>query len=349
MLNLGVEYAWLDVLCLRQRGGPREDLRVEEWKLDVPTIGAIYQDADVVCYLSGLGLPLRLKEGDLESDRSWFRHAWSLQEIGYSRMIAGDTPDGPLHAKPIDNAGNYEDEILTKFHRQLESMDSEFSQFKLYGTLSAMQDRISTYPIDKVAGLAYSLGTHSIPAYYESQSPEDVWTALINEMDVLNRGILFFTYPEPGTGFKKWRPSWEQVMTKSLPKGINGSPGLPYVKRDDDGHDWCEGLCIKRGFVRGLAVGGEEGIDRCGELVVKDRDGMTHAFHITASHQYPIPEDTYTLLRSYAFEPPQYWVVGRQLPRKRFEKVSVFTMTGIDEIKRLMELDLSVVSRSILA
>ncbi|SJL05272.1 uncharacterized protein ARMOST_08638 [Armillaria ostoyae] len=125
MLNLGMEYTWLDVLCLRQRGGlNREDLRVEEWKLDVPTIGAIYKDAQVVCYLSGLGLPLDFKEGDLESDRSWFRRAWTLQEVGQTRTIAGDTPDGPMHAEPIDDAGNYKDELLTNFHKQLKSADS---------------------------------------------------------------------------------------------------------------------------------------------------------------------------------------------------------------------------------
>ncbi len=44
MLNLGLLYTWLDVLCLRQKEGLREDLRVEEWKLDVPTIGRVYQD-----------------------------------------------------------------------------------------------------------------------------------------------------------------------------------------------------------------------------------------------------------------------------------------------------------------
>ncbi|KAK0506458.1 hypothetical protein EDD18DRAFT_1240952, partial [Armillaria luteobubalina] len=214
MLNLRVEYTWLDVLCLRQRGGPRKDLRVEEWKLDVPTIGAIYHSEHVVWYLSGLGLPLSLKEGDLESDRCWFRRAWTVQEIGRTRTIAGDTPDGPLHAKPIDDAGNYEDEILTKLHRQLKSV--EIISNNIYGALSAMQDRISTYPIDRVAGLAFSLGTHSIPAYYENQSLEDAWTALIKEMSVFYRGIVLFTYPEPGIGCKKWRPSWKQVMERSL-------------------------------------------------------------------------------------------------------------------------------------
>ncbi|KAK0506453.1 hypothetical protein EDD18DRAFT_1240948 [Armillaria luteobubalina] len=216
MLNLGAEYTWLDVLCLRQRGGPREDLRVEEWKLDVPTIGIIYRWAHVVCYLSGLGMPLTLKEGDLESDRSWFRRAWTVQEVGVLRTIAGDTPDGPMHTEPIDKKGNYQDEILTKFHRQLNTAKMTRG---LYRTLSAMQDRISTYPRDRVAGLAYSLDTHSIPAYYESQSLEDAWTALVNEMPALKRSLLFFTYPESGTGCKKWRPSWEQVMEKPLPEG----------------------------------------------------------------------------------------------------------------------------------
>ncbi|KAK0245388.1 hypothetical protein EDD85DRAFT_758519 [Armillaria nabsnona] len=353
MLNLGLRYTWLDVLCLRQRGGPREDLRVEEWKLDVPTIGTIYKDAHVVCYLSGLGLPLRLMEGDLESDQSWFRRAWTVQEVGRERLIAGDTPDGPLHAKPIDEEGNYEDEIFTRFHRQLRFATTAFDS--LYGALSAMQDRISAYPIDKIAGLAFSLKTHSIPAYHETQSLEDAWAALINEMCPLYQGRLFFTYPEPGTGCKKWRPSWEQVMAKSLPE--DRIVWDANVERDDDADDWCEVLHIERGFVRGLAVGDVEGIDRCGELVVEDANGIVHSFNIVASHQYPIPEDTYTLVGNNPqfkwdgiMRSPQYWVVGRRLPSKRFEKVSVLKMTEKKEIKRLLsELDLPGRSRIILA
>ncbi|KAK0465667.1 hypothetical protein IW261DRAFT_1163117 [Armillaria novae-zelandiae] len=325
MLNLGVEYTWLDVLCLRQRGGPSEDLRVEEWKLDVPTIGYIYHPTHVMCYFSGLGLPLSVKEGDLEGDRSWFRRAWTLQEIGEGRTIAGDTPDGPLHAKPIDDEGNYEDAILTQFHKRLNSAGSIDG---LYIALSAMQRRISTYPIDRVAGLAYFVLTRSLPAYYESQSLEDAWTALVNVMYVSFRSHLFFLYPEPGTGCKKWRPSWKQVMEKPLPK----DPLWGWVFNVTDG-DRYKGPCIRSGFVRGLAVGGEEGIDRRGELVVG-----AHVFPIAARHQYPIPEDTYTLLRG---DPPtlgQCWVVGRQLPNKMFEKVSVFQITGYKEIHRLDEL-----------
>ena len=58
MIRLGVRYAWLDVVCLRQQAKPtlainlaipitevverREKRRLEEWEVDVPTIGAIY-------------------------------------------------------------------------------------------------------------------------------------------------------------------------------------------------------------------------------------------------------------------------------------------------------------------
>ncbi|KAK0506499.1 hypothetical protein EDD18DRAFT_1342867 [Armillaria luteobubalina] len=349
MLNLGLEYTWLDVLCLRQRGGPRETMRVEEWKLDVPTIGAIYRDASVVCYLSGLGLPLSLKEGDLESDRCWFRRAWTVQEVGLGRTIAGDTPDGPLHAKPIDDAGNYEDKILTKFHKQLNSVEFRFT---VYGMLSAMQDRISTIPVDKVAGLAFSMWTTAIPAYYESQSLEDAWTALVNEMHAEVRGTLFFTYPEAGTGCEKWIPSWEQVTDKPLPKGTSFLRECPIVCRDDD--NWYEGFQIERGFVRGLAM---EGKDRRGELVVENADGIPHSFNILTGHHYPIPEDTYTLLGSDPFDPDsgrvrfptQAWVIGRRLSNKRFEKVSVLTMPDTDQLERLLELGLSAKSCSILA
>ncbi|KAK0211898.1 hypothetical protein IW262DRAFT_1412294 [Armillaria fumosa] len=206
MLNLGVEYTWLDVLCLRQFGGRREDLRVEEWKLDVPTIGRVYWHERVVIYLSGLGRPVSFEEGDLESDRCWFRRAWTLQEVGHERILAGDTPDGPLRAKPIDKHGNYESEILTRFHEQLELVHQR-SVTDFSGALTDMQKRVSTNPVDKVAGLAFPLWPNTIPAYYGDKPLEDAWVALVDSMNSQMRADFLFLYPQVGRGDKRWRPT----------------------------------------------------------------------------------------------------------------------------------------------
>ncbi len=330
MLNLGLEYVWLDVLCLRQVGGRREDLRTEEWKLDVPTIGRVYRGRVVVCYLSGLGRPLTLKEGDLESDRSWFRRAWTLQEVGIQRVIAGDTPDGPLHAECKDR--KYETELLTRFHKQLESTHMLFG---VREALVEMQKRVSTNPVDRIAGLAFLMGSATIPAYYESQSLEHAWTALVNAMDDWCR-VLFLSCPEPGNAGTKWRPSWDQVMTKTLPAFLGCSLSVDVRWYNDEG--WCNEKGIE-GLVLGLAIV-EEG-DRRGALIVKDKGGIEHRFEVTATHTSPIPEDTYVMIQLCGFMNLVHgWMVGRSLPRGKFEKVSVLEMSD-EEQCRLKDLGIT--------
>ncbi len=332
MLNFEEEYVWLDVLCLRQVGGPGEAIRSEEWKLDVPTIGSVYSDNIVVIYLSGLGRPLSLKEGDLDSDRSWFRRAWTIQEVGEDRVFAGDSPDGPQHAKPVDNKGNYETELLTRFHRQLKSIDN----LLMYEALEGMQNRLSTNPVDKIAGLAFLLDTDWIPAYYESQSLEEAWTALVNSMDVEGRGKLFLSSLEPGNAGAKWRPSWDQVMTKPRFDGFYTE--IQVVRDEEMNEDWCHVESIERGLVQGLAA--VKGGDRHGELIVKDRIGTEHEFKIIAAHEYPIPEATYTLILGYNYSPTDshfYCVIG-QRQGKRFEKVSVLKILDKEEWDHLQDL-----------
>ena len=65
----------------------REQRRLEEWKVDVPTIGAIYSNLDqdgvygggpIVIFMSGLGRSFRHEGWD--SNRHWLRRAWTLQE-----------------------------------------------------------------------------------------------------------------------------------------------------------------------------------------------------------------------------------------------------------------------------
>ncbi|KAK0438762.1 hypothetical protein EV421DRAFT_938706 [Armillaria borealis] len=341
MLNLGAEYAWLDVLCLRQKGGPREDLRVEEWRLDVPTIGYVYNYEKVIIYLSGLGRPLRLKDGDLDSDRSWFRRAWTVQEVTSKRIIAGDMPDGPMHAQRIDG-GNYETALLTRFHEEWHSV--ERGAWHIFAALADMQKRVSTNPVDRVAGLAFPLRVSMIPAYYESETLEDAWTALVNAMDHWMRAGFLFVYPGVGLGCKKWRPTWDQVMMEPLPKDVDFL--YAHVWRDDKtDEDWFEGYCIEKGYVRVFDAGPAEGCDRCGELVVTAADGIAHTFKIHVTHRFPIPEDTYTLLSN----PWSHQLaVGRRLPDQRFEKVSVIVMDLREERLQLKFLSVAAISRNIL-
>ncbi|PBK58970.1 hypothetical protein ARMSODRAFT_1032970 [Armillaria solidipes] len=352
MLNAGAEYAWLDVLCLRQVGGRREDLRAEEWKVDVPTIGRVYTGFEpIVYYFNGLGRPLRIKAGDFESDRNWFKRVWTLQEVACDRIIGGDTGD--------DNA--MAEEVRAEFDKRLLALQ-EISRFRfdspdVWTALSHMRDRVCTYPVDRIAGLVYLLdGVDAIPAYYEMQSMEDAWTALVDVLGLWNRTTLFFTYPRPGNRNKVWRPSWSQVMNNVEVLPSNPDSLAAWVQwTEDTDSDWVEAFSIESGYVQGLAEGSHDGKPRQGELIVTDDAGTRHTFSITVDHQYQIPDGLYAFLGSRPYGlydhqlVDQYWVVGRRLPERKFEKVSVFQIAGNEEVKRLDELNIAMEVKTFLA
>ncbi len=173
---------WLDVLCLRQPGGRDEHLRLEEWKIDVPTIGGVYRKArKVVYYFSGLGRPLSFKPGDFESDRCLFNRAWTLQEITPIMIIGGETA----------NNGRME-EVIQRFNKQLQALQKMQRNNSVLDFLSHMRNRVSTNPIDRVAGLAYLLDSIHLPAYDAEQSEESAWVALMNVMSPWSRVELLF-------------------------------------------------------------------------------------------------------------------------------------------------------------
>ena len=135
MIRLGVRYAWLDVLCLRQRAQPtlgtelatpvsrevvetvkrREQHRLEEWKVDVPTIGAIYSNLDeeglygggpIVIFMSGLGRPFRDEGWD--GERHWLRRAWTLQETPIlSKCRIAGLPDRCYYSEDRRDRNNW--------------------------------------------------------------------------------------------------------------------------------------------------------------------------------------------------------------------------------------------------
>ncbi len=216
----------------------------------------------------------------------------------------------------------------------------------MFMTLSEMQRRVSTSPVDRVAGLAYLLGsTNGIPAYYETQSEEDAWTSLLSVLHNWKRGKLFFTYPEHGNGNNGWQPSWSQVMSDVLPSHYPtyGDIGRVFGPKREMRTGY-EGPCIESGCVIGLSKGSQVGNSRQGELVVEDSIRETwHLFRIIADHQYQIPDGIYTLIGSKLLDhhnqiQEQYWVLGDRLPEQRFKKVSVFRIPDLEEVKGLHDL-----------
>ncbi len=336
MLNLGVQYAWLDVLCLRQAGGLREDLREEEWKVDVPTIGYVYQRSrKVVCYFSGLGRPLNLKPGDFESNRFWFNRAWTLQEISEHMIIGGETGDGII-----------QEDVKLRFLGQLASLRrirAPSTSITVFDFLSQMKNRVSTNPMDRVAGLVYLLRPKYIPIYDAALSQEGAWVALVNAMEYSSRVELLFLYPRPGNGNKYWRPSWKQVMSKTESLSCCGLEWIGQVRRmEETDANWFEGIRIDLGDVRGLSNTKEGGV-RQGELTVKDDTGTPYTFKIVADHAYPIPNGSYTLIGrgSYSKTLAYFWVIGWRIMGGKFRKVSVFSMPDKEERRRLQELGIA--------
>ncbi|KAK0431765.1 hypothetical protein EV421DRAFT_2089861 [Armillaria borealis] len=366
LLNLGAQYMWLDVLCLRQKYSVRDDhreedlrkerLRVEEWKLDVPTIGYVYNDYgiyDQVCYFSGLGRPLNFKPGDFESDRCWFNRAWTLQELNVNPNIAGETSDGIMA-----------EDMRVMFYRKLDSVMFMHLLNTIFNILSQMQKRVSTNPLDKVTGLAYLLRVESIPIYDGEQSEEDAWANLVDAMRCTCRAELLFYYPEPGNRIKCWRPSWEQVMKKSLDFSLEIVNLGDVYRMEEKDVDWFDGLRIESVYVCGLAdsknkeelrrefvvndttgvshtfpIGGYSTLDgsytRRGKLVVKDDTEASHTFQIAADHGYSIPDGSYTLLGSAGLR--FFCAIGRLRQDGKFEKLSVFSLDD-PNVWRLMDL-----------
>ncbi len=326
-------YAWLDVLCLRQEGGKNEHLRLEEWKLAVPTIGAVYENTSkAVCYFNGLGRPLHLTLEDFDSDRSWFRRAWTLQEITEDPIIGGQTGNDVM-----------EQAVRTRFNKQLTSLQKirvirhMYASITIFDILSEMRNRVSTKPLDRVAGLVYLLQLDFIPIYDAAeQSPVDAWEILVDVMKPEYRAQLLHYYPEPGNGKKCWRPSWQQAMMNNLI--VDRIPFRTLRKSDRTYNldaDCYTGCRIESGDVRGLGEVPKEEKRREGDLVLKDMTGAPHAIRIVADHKYPIPDGSYTLIGDcYGLD--DLWVVGRLREDGKFEKLSVFK-TSSDEYQDMQK------------
>ncbi|EJD33852.1 hypothetical protein AURDEDRAFT_131476 [Auricularia subglabra TFB-10046 SS5] len=214
LLNLGFKYVWLDVLCLRQKGAPdKESQRLDEWKVDVPTIGAVYHGtAQIVYYYSGLGRPFEV--GDLSSERHWINRAWTLQEISSNTIIAGRAASSPV----LPSAKERPDSVTEQLYEKIAYLTVHVTSGgeSIFPILEAMRFRFGTSELDKVAGLAYRLMARTLPPYIDGQAPDDAWDALVTVMTTNFRGNIFLLFPQPGRGRYTWYPSWGQITDRAV-------------------------------------------------------------------------------------------------------------------------------------
>ncbi|EKM57408.1 uncharacterized protein PHACADRAFT_91720, partial [Phanerochaete carnosa HHB-10118-sp] len=179
LLNMGAVYVWVDVLCLWQEGIKDDDeARLEEWKLDIPTIGHIYQaeprHRPCITYFNGLGLPFDPSPAVLRSDRHWMNRVWTMQETLRSWLPGGLTATPHLDSP--------------KFFSRLEDL---LLSLQVSDAIRSMRNRHCTTELDRIAGLAYFLGCKTLPLYDRSASLESAWTLLIKHMRGWQRTDLF--------------------------------------------------------------------------------------------------------------------------------------------------------------
>lgn len=106
LVEMNARYCWLDVLCLRQANPEdpeAEKVRLDEWELDVPTVGIVYVHARrVVTFFNGLGRKFDSEQWNGESPRHWVNRVWTVQEtVATQDIIVGGLPVGGIN-KPFE-------------------------------------------------------------------------------------------------------------------------------------------------------------------------------------------------------------------------------------------------------
>lgn len=294
------QYAWLDVLCLRQKGKEEdESKRKEEWKLDIPTIGAIYLQAPTaVCYYSGLGLPFRTD--NLDSPRHWLNRAWTLQEtkpVG-DTVIAGISVTSPQ--MPDDRTSMPSDPSARQFWKKLTSVPPivrhRLLHPDIFSFITEMRRRNGTTELDRVAGLQYlclgGFDLNGLSVYVVDEIPESAWRRLMHAFPPYSRAIFLFFFPEPAAGIGDeaiWFPSWHQVMRKelALPSSTHKTGSVHFGNKTNPREYWLQYPHFDC-TIRFAAREGRSGTVRL--------TASGFIFPAAAAHDQSIPDGAYTLL-----------------------------------------------------
>ncbi|PBK64788.1 hypothetical protein ARMSODRAFT_978756 [Armillaria solidipes] len=334
MLNLGAE----------QKGGIREDLREEEWKVDVPTIRSVYDKTNL-----------------------------NKVEISMNPIIGGDTGDEALRVKFKEKLSFLQDirdehvyDVLSEMQKQVSTylINKIVGMTYIMGSMSipayygkqseddawiALMDVVAScgqqsWHLADLLFLHPEPGTKGVlecrPGTLDREGGSNVGHEKIYMIpQIFNLFLYKLITPLPG--IKSWWPSWKQIMTKKLPPKLCSSDTrsnwtsqllICNVRTDTFNH----GYIIESALVQGLSDGDSQEQERYGKFVVKDNAGTVHTFKIVAYHQCSIPDSSYTLLGTESWDSGVlHCVVGWRLPDQRFKKLLVFKMYDEDIVSFL--------------
>ena len=217
LLTLGAEYVWVDVLCLRQKSEDDhlEKLRVEEWKLDVPTIGNVYRAAsNIVRYFNGLGV--RFCTQNWDGPRHWLQRAWTLQEIADEKTTINGGISQNQGQVFLNSSSKVSGKVI-KLRSALRPVLQLAAQLdcsygcELYELVREMSRRYATQPLDKLAGLFYLLRTTKLPCYDAKKTSEDVWKQCFHLLPLQQKAQVLFDFPYRASE-EQWFPTWAQAL-----------------------------------------------------------------------------------------------------------------------------------------
>lgn len=323
LLNMGAEYVWLDVLCLRQQwpedmakedaegSKANEVARQEEWKVDVPTIGYVYDSIRRPCivYFNGLGMPLDTSRDTTESPRHWFSRSWTMQECVSAWLPGGLTGD------PVPGG----QALFTRVEAVLRSLSDTNERVLL---IDDIRDRYVSKTLDRISGLGYLLKCGTLPIYqvqkeYSVEDLEAAWGLLIKHMHPRPRTLIFLLQASD-TPFSPWI-SWERFAAidpwSSHPSSDRGEDLMlvdaAKLETMDAGEYYHAGYALRSCRVRGVNIrhrrsSAEQDIDLLFEH-------QRHPTRVKMTARYGIilpilPDMTYTLV-GVGVPWKEHWVV----------------------------------------
>lgn len=360
LLNLGAKYIWLDVLCLKQASDDpaKEIVRKKQWKLDVPTIGHIYQHdryQTVITYFNGLGRPFFISPATIRGNRHWINRVWTLQETTPAFLPAGMT------LALFDNT-EHGDQVRPGLLEQVQRLCGvvTLNPPDIFSVINAIQERAYSNTVDRVGSVGYLLRLDTLPTYEEEEEVEDVWKRLVAHLTKKHRTDLLVLYPLRGDSrWCRWAPSWYQLMQLTPPH----APRIPYEDHEylqtttaEDGTVtyWHYGYVLKD--VRLHLTEKSEG------MLSITKHGITHRIKMTTDHGQPIGAGNYILVGVASMK---HWVIGNRFPPKdktedkkegntegkaedetefKVEKMSVIRIHNPDRTK-LLGLDLGITAK----